>query len=98
MTITDVCSLSSEVRSGELLVAVFLDQAIIDPGSKEADRDFVLRVTYPTGASDGAGCTGSCTSSSASLPSPASCRIPYIRPQAAVIRFGSSPASRRRQW
>ncbi len=48
MTIADVCRLSNEVRSGELLISVFLDQAIVNPNSKEADRDFVLRATYPT--------------------------------------------------
>jgi len=48
MTITDVCRLSNEVRSGELLISVFLDQAIVNPSSKEADRAFVLRATYPT--------------------------------------------------
>ncbi|MBI3989519.1 MAG: hypothetical protein HY347_07865 [candidate division NC10 bacterium] len=48
MTIADVCRLSNEVRSGELLISVFLDQALVNPHSKEADRAFVLRATYPT--------------------------------------------------
>lgn len=48
MTIADVCRLSDEVRSGELLISVFLDQAIVNPNSKEANRKFVLRATYPT--------------------------------------------------
>ena len=48
MTIADICRLSNEVRSGELLISVFLDQAIVNPNSKEADRTFVLRATYPT--------------------------------------------------
>lgn len=48
MTIADVCQLSDEVRSGELLISVFLDQAVTNPYSKEADRAFVLRATYPT--------------------------------------------------
>lgn len=48
MTIADVCRLSNEVRSGELLISVFLDQALVNPNSKEADRAFVLRATYPT--------------------------------------------------
>ena len=48
MTIEQICQLSEEVQTGELLEAVFIDQAIKDPTSKEADADFVLRVTYPT--------------------------------------------------
>lgn len=48
MTIQQICQLSEEVRTGELLEAVFIDQAIKDPTSKEADADFVLRATYPT--------------------------------------------------
>ena len=48
MTIQQICQLSEEVRTGELLEAVFIDQAIKDPNSKEADAGFVLRATYPT--------------------------------------------------
>jgi len=48
MTIQQICQLSEEVRTGELLEAVFIDQAIKDPDSKEADAGFVLRATYPT--------------------------------------------------
>jgi hypothetical protein len=48
MTIQQICQLSEEVRSGELLEAVFIDQAIKDPNSKEADASFVLCATYPT--------------------------------------------------
>jgi hypothetical protein len=48
VTIQQICQLSEEVRTGELLEAVFIDQAIKDPTSKEADADFVLRATYPT--------------------------------------------------
>lgn len=48
MKITDICKLSDEVKSGELLECVFLDQVFNAPDSKEADRDFVLRATYPT--------------------------------------------------
>ena len=48
MTIHQICKLSEEVRTGELLEAVFIDQAIKNPDSKEADADFVLRATYPT--------------------------------------------------
>ncbi|MGQ9586329.1 MAG: hypothetical protein ACUVXG_13145 [Anaerolineae bacterium] len=48
MTIQDICRLSEEVRAGELLEAVFIDQAIKDPKSREADAGFVLRATYPT--------------------------------------------------
>jgi len=47
MTIAEICQLSDEVRTGELLISVFIDRAIKDPNSKEADRDFVLRATYP---------------------------------------------------
>jgi len=47
MTIAEICQLSDEVRTGELLISVFIDRAIKDPDSKEADRDFVLRATYP---------------------------------------------------
>ena len=48
VTIAQICQLSEEVRTGELLEAVFIDQAIKDPDSKEADAGFVLRATYPT--------------------------------------------------
>lgn len=48
VTIQQICQLSEEVRTGELLEAVFIDQAIKDPDSKEADAGFVLRATYPT--------------------------------------------------
>ena len=48
MTIAEICRLSDEVRTGELLISVFIDRAIKDPASKEADREFVLRATYPT--------------------------------------------------
>jgi len=48
MTIQQICQLSEEVRTGELLEAVFIDQAIKDPDSKEADASFVLCATYPT--------------------------------------------------
>lgn len=48
MTIQQICELSEEVRTGELLEAVFIDQAIKDPGSKEADAGSFLRITYPT--------------------------------------------------
>jgi len=48
MTIQQICQLSEEVRTGELLEAVFIDQVVKDPDSKEADADFVLRATYPT--------------------------------------------------
>jgi len=48
MTVADVCKLSEEVLTGELLISVFLDRAYLDPNSKEADREFVLRATYPT--------------------------------------------------
>ena len=48
MTIGQICQLSEEVRTGELLEAVFIDQAIKDPASKEANAGFVLRATYPT--------------------------------------------------
>ena len=48
LTIGGVCQLSSEVQTGELLTTVFLDNAYTDPESREADRAFVLRVTYPT--------------------------------------------------
>lgn len=48
MTIAEICQLSDEVRTGELLISVFIDRAIKDPASKEADRGFVLRATYPT--------------------------------------------------
>ena len=48
MSIAETCVLSEEVKSGELLEAVYLDQAINNPDSKEADRDFVLQATYPT--------------------------------------------------
>ena len=48
VNIQQICQLSEEVRTGELLEAVFIDQAIKDPTSKEADAGFVLRATYPT--------------------------------------------------
>ena len=48
MTIAQVCELSEEVRTGELLTTVFLDNVYRDTHSKEADGAFVLRVTYPT--------------------------------------------------
>lgn len=48
MTIAEICRLSDEVRSGQLLISVFIDRAVKDPTSKEADRAFVLRATYPT--------------------------------------------------
>ncbi|MBC8252504.1 MAG: DUF499 domain-containing protein [Ardenticatenia bacterium] len=48
MTIAEICQLSDEVRTGELLISVFIDRAIKAPSSKEADRNFVLRATYPT--------------------------------------------------
>lgn len=48
MTIQQICQLSEEVRTGDLLEAVFIDQAIKDADSKEADANFVLRATYPT--------------------------------------------------
>ncbi len=48
MNISQICRLSEEVKTGELLEAVFIDQAIKNPDSKEADREFVLQATYPT--------------------------------------------------
>ena len=48
MTITGNCKLSEEAKTGDLLEAVYLDRAIKEKDSKEADRDFVLRATYPT--------------------------------------------------
>jgi len=48
VTIQQICELSEEVRTGELLEGVFIDRAIKDPGSKEADAGSVLRITYPT--------------------------------------------------
>ncbi len=48
MNISKICRLSEEVKTGELLEAVFIDQAIKNPDSKEADREFVLQATYPT--------------------------------------------------
>jgi hypothetical protein len=48
VTIAQICKLSDEVTGGDLLEAVFIDQAIKDPTSREADRDFVLRATFPT--------------------------------------------------
>jgi len=48
MTITQHCRLSEEVKTGDLLEVVFLDRAIKEKDSKEADRDFVLRATFPT--------------------------------------------------
>lgn len=48
MTIAEICQLSEEVRTGQLLISVFIDRAVNDPTSKEADRAFVLRATYPT--------------------------------------------------
>jgi hypothetical protein len=48
MAIRQICELSEEVRTGDLLEAVFIDQAIKNPDSKEANAGFVLRATYPT--------------------------------------------------
>jgi len=48
MNISQICQLSEEVKTGELLEAVFIDQAIKNPNSKEADREFILQATYPT--------------------------------------------------
>jgi hypothetical protein len=48
MTIAEICRLSEEVKTGQLLISVFIDRAVNDPRSREADRDFVLRATYPT--------------------------------------------------
>jgi hypothetical protein len=48
MNISQICRLSEEVKTGELLEAVFIDQAVRNPDSKEADREFVLQATYPT--------------------------------------------------
>lgn len=48
MTIAEICQLSEEVRTGQLLISVFIDRAVNDPHSREADRSFVLRATYPT--------------------------------------------------
>jgi len=47
MTIAEVCRLSEEVRSGNLLEAVFLDN-VKHSGTQESDCDFVLSATYPT--------------------------------------------------
>jgi hypothetical protein len=38
MKISQLCRLSQEVLSGELLEAVFIDQVLKDPNSKEADE------------------------------------------------------------
>ena len=48
MNISEVCHLSDEIRPGELMISVFLDQAILNPNSKEANSTFVLRATYLT--------------------------------------------------
>lgn len=48
MKISQICELSQEVQTGELLETVFIDEAINNPESKEADREFVLQATYPT--------------------------------------------------
>jgi len=48
VAISQICRLSEEVLTGDLLEAVFIDQAIKDPNSKEADAEFVLQATYPT--------------------------------------------------
>jgi len=47
MTISQICKLSKEVERNELLTTVVLD-GVYKKGTKEADGDFVLRVTYPT--------------------------------------------------
>ncbi len=47
MTIAQVCKLSQEVERNELLTTVVLD-GVYRAERKEADGDFVLRVTYPT--------------------------------------------------
>jgi len=47
MTISQICKLSQEVERNELLTTVVLD-GVYKKGQKEADGDFVLRVTYPT--------------------------------------------------
>jgi len=47
MTISQICKLSQEVVLNELLTTVVLD-GVYKEGQKEADGDFVLRVTYPT--------------------------------------------------
>ena len=47
MTITQVCKLSQEVERNELLTTVVLD-GVYKEERKEADSEFVLRVTYPT--------------------------------------------------
>lgn len=47
MTIAQVCKLSREVQRNELLTTVVLD-GVYREGRKEADGDFVLRITYPT--------------------------------------------------
>jgi len=38
MKISQLCCLSQDVLSGELLEAVFIDQVIKEPNSKEADE------------------------------------------------------------
>lgn len=47
MTIAQVCKLSQEVERNELLTTVVLD-GVYKAERKEADSEFVLRVTYPT--------------------------------------------------
>lgn len=47
MTINQICKLSQEVERNELLTTVVLD-GVYKQGRKEADGDFVLRMTYPT--------------------------------------------------
>jgi hypothetical protein len=49
MTISQICKLSQEVERNELLTTVVLD-GVYKSESKEADGEFVLRVTYPTEA------------------------------------------------
>jgi len=38
MKISQLCCLSQDVLSGELLEAVFIDQVVKEPNSKEADE------------------------------------------------------------
>lgn len=47
MTIAQICRLSREVERNELLTTVVLDR-VYDERAREADGEFVLRVTYPT--------------------------------------------------
>ncbi len=47
MTINQICHLSREVERNELLTTVVLDR-VYDERAREADGEFVLRVTYPT--------------------------------------------------